>query len=49
MLKKQLNEILTANAIGVSPKTPVSQAIRIMRSKNISCIVVLEGNKAQGE
>ncbi len=48
MLKKRLNEILTPNAIGVSPTTPVSQAIRIMRSKNISCIVVLEGNKPIG-
>jgi PAS domain S-box-containing protein len=48
MLRKQLKEILTPNAIGVSPTTPVSQAIRIMRSKNISCIVVLEGNKPIG-
>jgi PAS domain S-box-containing protein len=48
MLRKQLNEILTPNVIGVSPTTPVSQAIRIMRSNNISCIVVLEGNKPVG-
>lgn len=48
MLKKQVNEILTPNAVGVSPTTPVSQAIRIMRRKNISCIVVLEGNKPIG-
>ena len=48
MLRKQLNEILTSNVISVSPTTPVSEAIRTMRSKNISCIVVLEGNKPTG-
>ena len=48
MVKKQLNEILTPNAIGVSPTTSVSKAIQIMRNKNISCIVVLEENKPIG-
>lgn len=48
MLKKQLKEILTPNAIGVSPTTTVSDAIRMMRNKNISCVVVLEGNRPIG-
>jgi PAS domain S-box-containing protein len=48
MLRKRLNEILTPNVISVSPTTPVSEAIRTMRSKNISCIVVVEGNKPIG-
>jgi PAS domain S-box-containing protein len=48
MLRKQLSEILTPNVINVSPTTSVSQAIRTMRSKNISCIVVLEENKPIG-
>lgn len=48
MLRKQLNEILTPNVISVSPTTPVSEAIRTMRSNNISCIVVLEGNEPIG-
>ena len=48
MLRKQLSEILTPNVISVSAITPVSEAIRIMRSENISCIVVLEENKPIG-
>jgi PAS domain S-box-containing protein len=48
MLRKQLNEILTPNVISVPPTTLVSEAIRKMRSKNISCIVVLEGSKPIG-
>jgi len=48
MLRKQLSEILTPNVINVSPTTSVSEAIRTMRSKNISCIVVLEENEPIG-
>ena len=48
MLRKRLNEILTPDVIVVSPTTPVSQAIRIMWTKNISCIVILEENKPIG-
>ena len=48
MLRKQLGEILTPNVINVSPTTSVSEAIRTMRSKNISCIVVLEENEPIG-
>jgi len=48
MLRKGLNEILTPNVINVSPTTPVSQAIQIMRTNNISCIVIVEENKPIG-
>jgi two-component system cell cycle sensor histidine kinase/response regulator CckA len=48
MPRKKLSEILTAGVVNVSPATPVSQAIRIMRTKNISCIVILEENKPIG-
>jgi PAS domain S-box-containing protein len=48
MLRKQLSEILTPNVINVSPTTSVSEAIQTMRSKNISCIVVLEENQPIG-
>jgi len=48
MLRKQLSEILTPNVINVSATTSVSEAIQTMRRKNISCIVVLEGNKPIG-
>jgi len=48
MLRKRLNEILTPDVINVSPTTPVSQAIRTMWTKNISCIVILEENKPIG-
>jgi PAS domain S-box-containing protein len=48
MLRKQLSEILTPNVISVSPATAVSEAIRTMRTKNVSCIVVLEKSKPIG-
>lgn len=48
MLLKQLHEILTEKVISVSPTTLVSQAIRIMRTENISCIVILEEKKPIG-
>jgi PAS domain S-box-containing protein len=48
MLIKQLHEVLTEKVISVSPATPVSQVIRIMRTENISCIVILEEKKPIG-
>ncbi|MFH1673619.1 MAG: CBS domain-containing protein [Pseudomonadota bacterium] len=48
MLKKRLYEILTPGVVSVTPTTSVSQTIRMMRSKNISCIVVLEENRPIG-
>ena len=48
MLRKKLSEVLTPNVISVSADTPVSEAIRTMRNRNISCIVVLEENKPIG-
>jgi PAS domain S-box-containing protein len=48
MLRKKLNEILTTNVVSVSLTKPVIQAIQIMRTKNISCIVILEENRPIG-
>jgi PAS domain S-box-containing protein len=48
MLKKRLYEILTPGVVSVTPTTSVFQVIRMMRSKNISCIVVLEENRPIG-
>ena len=48
MQKKRLNEILTAGVIGVPPATAVAEAIRIMRTENISCIVILEDSQPIG-
>ena len=48
MQRKRLNEILTATVIGVPSATAVSQAIRIMRTENISCIVIVEGSEPIG-
>ena len=48
MLRKRLNEISTENVVSVPPNTPVSQAIRIMQTKNISCIVIMDGNRPIG-
>ena len=48
MPKKRLEEILTSNVINISPTTLVSQAIRMMLSKHISCIVIFEENKPIG-
>ncbi|MGD9022372.1 MAG: CBS domain-containing protein [Deltaproteobacteria bacterium] len=48
MLRRRLSEILTPNVVNVSPTTSVSEVIRTMHSKNISCIVVVEANKPIG-
>ena len=48
MLRKRLNEMLTENVVSVSPMKPVTQAIQIMRTKNISCVVILEENRPIG-
>jgi PAS domain S-box-containing protein len=48
MREQRLSEILTPGVIGVSAAETVSKAIGIMRSRNISCIVILEKNKPVG-
>ncbi|MDY7001778.1 MAG: CBS domain-containing protein, partial [Thermodesulfobacteriota bacterium] len=48
MYKKRVKEIFTPGVIGVSPSTKVHDAIRIMREKRISCIVVMIENRPVG-
>lgn len=48
MREQRLSEILTPGVIGVPATATVSKAIRIMRSRNISCVVILEKNKPIG-
>ena len=48
MYKKRIQEIFTPGVISVSPMTKVHEAIRIMREKHISCIVVMVENNPIG-
>jgi PAS domain S-box-containing protein len=48
MREQRLSEILTPGVIGVPATATVSKAIDIMRSRNISCVVILEKNKPIG-
>ena len=45
---KRLSEIMTPGVIGVSPETPVSTALQLLRNKNISCVLVLEDREPVG-
>ncbi len=45
---KKLRDIFTPNIISISPETPVSRTMEIMRENDISCVVVLEDNKLTG-
>ncbi len=48
MSAKCLSEIMTPGVIGVSPETPVSTALQLLRNKNISCVLVLEDREPVG-
>jgi PAS domain S-box-containing protein len=48
MSKKQLREILTSNVISVSPETPISEAVSLMKDHKISCLVVVKDSKPIG-
>ncbi len=48
MRERRLSEILTPKVIGVSATTPVSEAINVMKSKNISCVIILEEKRPIG-
>lgn len=39
---------MTPGVIGVSPETPVSNALKLLRNKNISCVLVLEDREPVG-
>lgn len=48
MLKRRIDEVLTSDMISISPESPVSEALDLMRQKRISCIPVLEGDHPVG-
>ena len=48
MCAKRLSEIMTPGVIGVTPDTPVFNALDLLRNKKISCILVLEDNEPVG-
>jgi diguanylate cyclase (GGDEF)-like protein/PAS domain S-box-containing protein len=48
MLKKKLCEIISRDVVGVPPETRASEAIRTMRARNISSILVMEAAKPLG-
>jgi len=48
MMKKKLGEIISRNVVGVPPDTLVSEAVALMRERNISCLPVLERDRPVG-
>ncbi|THB69972.1 MAG: diguanylate cyclase [Desulfovibrio sp.] len=48
MLGKQLKDFLSPRVFGVSPDAPVRDALKVMRSANISCILVLDAQRPVG-
>jgi PAS domain S-box-containing protein len=48
MLRKRIGDVLTPKVIGVAPGTPVAEAVEIMHSRRISCILVLEDDRPVG-
>ncbi len=45
---EDVTEIMNSNVATVSTKATVAEAVAIMKSHNISCIVAMEGNKIHG-
>lgn len=48
MKTKSIKEIMSADVINIPPGTPLSESIAIMRTKNISCLMILQDNKPAG-
>jgi diguanylate cyclase (GGDEF)-like protein/PAS domain S-box-containing protein len=48
MLKKRIKEIYTPRLYGLTPRTPVAEAVALMREKSISCVVALENERPVG-
>ncbi|MHB8788896.1 MAG: CBS domain-containing protein [Desulfobulbaceae bacterium] len=48
MKKRQLKDILTAAVISVTQDTLISEALGLMRHRNISCIIVLDKDRPVG-
>ncbi|TKJ34146.1 MAG: hypothetical protein CEE38_18970 [Planctomycetes bacterium B3_Pla] len=45
---KDVTEIMSSDIAAIQTKATVAEAVEIMKSRNISCIVALEGNEVQG-
>ncbi len=45
---KDVAEIMSSDMAVIEPKRTVAEAVEIMNSRNISCIVALEGNQVRG-
>ncbi len=45
---KDVTEIMSSDVAMIQTKATVAEAVEIMKSRNISCIVALKGNKVQG-
>lgn len=48
MLKRRIKDIIGPNLIGVSPETPLAEAVGIMRDNAVSCLPVLRDGKPVG-
>ncbi|MGM0611851.1 MAG: diguanylate cyclase domain-containing protein [Thermodesulfobacteriota bacterium] len=48
MLKQPINQLSRPGVFGLSPHAPVSEALKLMQEKNISCVVALEEEKPVG-
>ncbi|MDI6785992.1 MAG: CBS domain-containing protein [bacterium] len=48
MLQKSISEILVPNTISVSPETLTSEAVSIMKTNKISCLLVIQNKKPVG-
>jgi diguanylate cyclase (GGDEF)-like protein/PAS domain S-box-containing protein len=48
VLKRRIKEICSPVVVGVSPGTPASEALVLMRDRNISSILVMQGRHAVG-
>ncbi|MFP4658125.1 MAG: CBS domain-containing protein, partial [Desulfonatronovibrionaceae bacterium] len=48
MLKQPVHQLAQPGIFGLSPEAPVSEALKIMQEKNISCIVALEEDRPVG-
>ncbi len=48
ILKRKINDILSPRVVAVTLETPVSEAVRILRREQISCVVVLDGFVPKG-
>lgn len=48
MHRRPISEIMTASVISVTPDTPMLEALRIIDTRRLSCVVVVEGRRPLG-